>query len=208
MSSFANFFKLKPGVWALIICLLLLPFISWLYIRKGVDFRLNALEELKNKVEAPAFSTYLNENKPFSNDSLAGRVSIFFDVANVGNTAHLKTILRQVYDQNEGSIAVRIYLCGDSGLAGQLNLDSVLVMRHFVQFAPDSIFDQLHHTFRTKTIVAIENPNVLIVDNQRNIRYVYDVSDPNDVKKLIQHSGVLIPAYKKQKPELIRQDAF
>ena len=104
---------MRPGVWVLMICFLLLPFISWLYIRQGVDFRLNALKELNQRISIAGLdSLYINDYL-INRDSLRGRVWVFINADKISDIEKNKNLARTIYDQNDGSKAVGIVYCSE-----------------------------------------------------------------------------------------------
>lgn len=210
MNKFANFFKLKPGVWVLMICFLLLPFISWLYIRQGVDFRLNALKELNQKIDISSAGNMRINDKAMNHDSLLGKVWVFINSDKTKSIESNRSFVQSIYDQNDGSRSVRIVLCGKGNIRGDYDLSPVLTMRNFVMFAPDTVYDALSRIYVSNDSLTTfkASVNALIIDNKGFLRKGYDLSKENELKQLVQHSAILIPEYKREKPKLVRQDGY
>ncbi|MBP9846116.1 MAG: hypothetical protein KBD43_08685, partial [Saprospiraceae bacterium] len=203
-------YKMRPGVWVLMICFLLLPFISWLYIRQGVDFRLNALKELNQRISIAGLdSLYINDYL-VNRDSLRGRVWVFINADKISDIEENKNLARTIYDQNDGSKAVGIVYCSEKDLSTQLLLNPILTKRHFVSFAPERTFERLFNLFSANDSLKadLKTVNSLVMDNKGFIRKGYDLTNEKEVVKLLQHSAVLIPDYKREKPQLVRQDGY
>lgn len=201
---------MRPGVWVLMICFLLLPFISWLYIRNGVDFRLNALKELNQKLNISSIDSLEVDGQILNNDSLKGKVWIFMKIEDKTQVEISKEIASTIYDQNDGSRSVKVVISTEPGLQKDLNLNAFLTKRKFVSFAPVKSFDDLQSIFVQKDSFSVNRfaATCLIIDNKGFIRRGYELENPEEVKKLVQHSAILIPEYKKEKPQLVRQDAY
>ena len=201
---------MRPGVWVLMICFLLLPFISWLYIRQGVDFRLNALKELNQRISIAGLdSLYINDYL-VNRDSLRGRVWVFINADKISDIEENKNLARTIYDQNDGSKAVGIVYCSEKDLSTQLLLNPILTKMHFVSFAPERTFERLFNLFSANDSLKadLKTVNSLVIDNKGFIRKGYDLTNEKEVVKLLQHSAVLIPDYKREKPQLVRQDGY
>lgn len=192
------------------ICFLLLPFISWLYIRQGVDFRLNALKELNQKIDISSAGNMVINNKVLNHDSLLGKVWVFINSDKINNPEANRTFVQSLYDQNDGSRSVRIVLCGKGNLRSDYNLSSVLTMRNFVMFAPDTVYEVLSKVFMLQDSLTTykSSVNALIIDNKGFLRKGYDLTKENELKQLVQHSAILIPEYRREKPKLVRQDGY
>ncbi len=210
MNKLSNFYKLKPGVWVLMICFLLLPFISWLYIRNGVEFRLKALKELNQRIDISVIDPVVVNDKLINHDSLLGRVWVFINSDKLTNIEESKTLVQTLYDQNDGSRAVRIVICGKGDQRNTYKLSPILTKRNFVMFASDTVYEALSKIFVLKDSLSISKTTVngLIIDNKGFMRRGYDLTKESEVKQLVQHSAVLIPEYKREKPQLVRQDGY
>ena len=201
---------MRPGVWVLMICFLILPFISWLYIRNGVDFRLNALKELNQKIDISRLDSLVVDNLVINNDSLKRKVWIFIKVEEALELAKSREIASTIYDQNDGSRSVKVVFCTSGEIQNKFGLKDFLTKRKFISFAPISTFDALQNIFVQRDSFSINRfaVNALIIDNKGFIRRGYNLGDAEELKKLVQHSAILIPEYKKEKPQLVRQESY
>jgi len=192
------------------ICFLLLPFISWLYIRNGVDFRLNALKELNQRIDITRIDSLLVNEEFLNNDSLKGKVWIFIKVDDASQIAKSKEIASTIYDQNDGSRSVKVVLSLDKPIENEMKLNSFLTKRGFVSFAPLKTFETLQNIYVQKDSFSVNRfaDNAFIIDNKGYLRRGYNLEEVEELRKLVQHSAILIPEYKKEKPQLVRQDGY
>jgi len=192
------------------VCFLLLPFISWLYIKNGVAFRQHALEELRQSIDISACNSLSINGKALTHDSLKGRVWVLINVAEIPDKNNLAEVAGTIYDQNDGSRSVRLVFCGADIQAFSSVLPAHLTQRQFVSFAPSGTFECFQDIFVQRDTFSVNRfaENAYIIDNKGLLRRGYDINETSEVRKLVQHSAILIPEYKKEKPQLVRQEGY
>ena len=143
-------------------------------------------------------------------DSLKGRVWVFINADKISDIEKNKNLARTIYDQNDGSKAVGIVYCSGQDLRTQLQLNPILTKRNFVSFAPEKTFQKLFSLYSANDSLNanLKTVNSLVIDNKGFIRKGYDLTNEKEIVKLLQHSAVLIPDYKREKPQLVRQDGY
>lgn len=192
------------------VCFLLLPFISWLYIKNGVEFRQHALEELRQSIDVSTCHDLSVNGKPFNHDSLKGKVWVLINAPEIPDKNKLAEVAGTIYDQNDGSRSVRLVFCGADISGFSSVLPAHLTHRQFVSFAPASTFECFQGIFVQKDTFSVNRfaENAYIIDNKGLLRRGYDINETGEVRKLVQHSAILIPEYKKEKPQLVRQEGY
>ncbi|HQW10537.1 MAG TPA: hypothetical protein PK076_03920 [Saprospiraceae bacterium] len=194
--------KPKPGVLVAVFLLVVLPFISWLYLDKGLQLRLKGLNEMKIKEAAPLVSP----PSLFSEDTLLGKVTIFIYGDSIHTDGQLKKIIETIYNQNDGTKEVKIRIC-QSGDLKSIGLPDYFEKGKFIAAVPCIEMDSFVSAL-TKVDSMYTGPgiiNALVVDKKGFVRKAYNLNRKDDIKMLIRHTAILIPERRRIKPQLVRQ---
>lgn len=89
------------------------PALSWYYLRKGADYRINALKELKQDLgKTGNFSCTPANWKPLTKDSFDGRIKIVNFVKKDGQLVDKQSVTAQKLHDQFGE---RQDICSDTG---------------------------------------------------------------------------------------------
>jgi len=191
----------KPGALILVICLIVLPFISWLYLDKGLKLRLKGLDQMR--VMQMIDTTF---DGALSKDSLIDKVSIIIWLDSLP-VARSKKIIETIYNQNDGSRVVQMLACYN-GEIKDLDLPKYYFKAPFVKTVDCNQLNKIRKQL-TKTDSMLSPGehafNALAIDKHLNIRKVYQLNNDEEVRMLIKHSAILIPERRRMTPALVRQ---
>ncbi len=207
MSSFSRIVK-KPVIWVVFLCFILLPFISWLYVKRGIEFRQTALRELAQNIQVDSCSPFKIDKGPIVLDSMKGKVWVFFEKDEI-KTGLLSEILKTLFAQNSGKNNLGIILCGDA-TKNNPDIPEYSYSSGFVLNGSAEIFECLKTTFINEDTMGVNRLgfNTFVMDVNGRLRNGYELDEKENVRKLIQHVTVLLPEYKREKPVLIRQQGY
>lgn len=191
--------KFKPAYLAVFVCFVLLPLGSWFYIRQGVKFRTNALEELKQKLHLDSTFNLPNLGYP----DLQNNVYIFVQSDKLSDPTLFTKLVRTIYEQNNGSPIVHVVELYHQSSSFDTTGIGYIETSGFLKKIPSHPLDSVFRKY-----LKNQESNAVILDKEANVRKEYDINQSLEQKRIIQHSAVLIPAYKKEKTELKRQKSF
>ncbi|GLR19706.1 hypothetical protein [Portibacter lacus] len=156
--------------------LVLFPAISYLYLIKGFNFRMDALKDLEPKEQLEAFD-YPN----VSLNDLKGKATLIFD----GHNMKAKSLLEPVYD--EFSHREEFQMIGFVADSAALRLYKNT--KQWMTLLGDFPYEK----------------EIALIDTGGVIRNFYDL-DSISFKALIQHIPIIIPREKEQDIVLKRED--
>lgn len=193
--------KAKPGAIILVICLILLPFISWLYLDRGLKLRLTGLDQMRI---TEAVDTTLSG--ALAADSIVNKVSIlmWLDSLPAGQS---KKIIETIYNQNDGSRVIQVLAC-TGGDIRDIQLPAYYYKAPFVKKVDCKVLNDFRNSLtKTDSLLSpgISGFNALVIDKKMQVRKVYQLNDSDEVRMLIKHSAILIPERKRLTPKLVRQ---
>ncbi len=156
--------------------LVLFPLISYLYLRQGYYFRLNALKELEPKMKLENFSySDIVSDDVFSDDRLKGRLSLFYDASTVSSKGMLDPIFEEFSHREE---------------------------LQFVGFTDDTMVVKSHLNKDDDQWILLEGKykwdgKLALVDTSGTIRNFYTF-DSASFSSLGQHIPIVMPRVKEQ----------
>lgn len=207
MSSIGRILK-KPVIWVILCCFILLPFISLVYVKQGIEFRQTALKELAQNIQVDSCSPMVFQSSILPLDSMKGKVWIFIDKDEI-QPGLLAKILKTLFAQNSGKGSLGIVLCSiDSTMVP--DVPEYIYQSGFALMGKHGNFDCLKSSFTRRDTQASNhlNYNTLLMDVYGKVRNGYELAQDEDVRELIKHVTVLLPEYKREKPVLIRQQGY
>ncbi len=182
----------------IVLLLLLLPFVSWYYLRSGLQWRKQAQEGMKGTIPFPAISWTDSKGYPFSQDSVTDRVTLMSFLPCDDHLSNLLEIQERLFTQFK-----------DTRKAGFLMLDTCRVSR-----MPEGHDDRelwYHIPFRDSLdaplIWADEWPAdkpFALIDRHGIIRSYYAINSPEEKRILVEHMALLLPRERQEKVELKR----
>lgn len=170
---------------AIVVILILigLPIGSYLYLRSGYMYRLNALEELQSKGELSQNFYCFNAADSIRYESLKGNTIL---LSSCGVESELKTKITLLEEQ-----------FSDAPTFKSLRLEGNETMKNMdysnCYFSPQIFYDELFN-----------NSTFVLIDTSLSIRNYYK-SDENSFKTLVEHLAIILPRKKEKKIEFQRK---
>lgn len=177
--------------------LVVLPFGSWFYLKKGADFRMEQLDKLKTKATFDFDKFEENYGELLPADSIKDKAILLgFDESIDINS--LETQMDQLMEQYESSesINIALFVSKEESVEWGTNpgkYPGIYLIPGTME--PNTLF------------VPIEEPvpndfTWALIDHKGAVRNFYTVED---FKSLIVHTAVILPTPKREKIELNRQ---
>ncbi|MCB0662260.1 MAG: hypothetical protein KDC24_05950 [Saprospiraceae bacterium] len=176
--------------------LVVLPFGSWFYLKKGADFRMAQLEELQPKGDFDFEGFQQRYGVLLPKDSIIGNAILLgFDTGtDVGTLTSQMDQLAQQYTSSE-FINIAVFVSKGETVEWGTDPDKYPGM-YFLPGTPDpaSLFSSLNTDVPTNVTWAL-------VDNKGQLRRFYTASQ---FESLIVQAAVILPTPKREKIELNR----
>ena len=161
---------------AVLALLVVFPAISYLYLIKGYNFRLEALQELEVKEDIDAF-----DYAPFVENPFPGRASLVYNGDDAEALAYLEPVFEQFSHRDEFQM---ISFLSDSSKAADF---------------------QMLEQWKAVLGAYPYEQDIALIDTASQIRNYYSF-DSSSFTKLIQHIPIIIPRKKEQDIVLKRED--
>ena len=187
----------------LLLFLVVLPLGSWYYLRTGLDYRLEALEELQDygRVSGISYATYQSDT--LVEEDLLGRLVVagFVDLEDEELASSLGRHLRRVQQQFEDrpDVLFLVHVLNEAG-PGQV---SVFEAEYGLKDEEQCIFIPFGSPEKAKEIYFLpeeaggtasgRTPYLALIDTALTIRHYYDVRRAEEVRRLIEHIAILLP---------------
>jgi hypothetical protein len=198
---------------ALLLFLVVLPFGSWYYLKNGMDYRVATMGELKHygKIPTLSYTTYTNQTLTdsfFINKILIASV---LDLKNPEMSETFGEVLEKLHEQfNERKDVLFLLHLADTS-ATQAAVDDFMG-KYKLKDTEQCLFLK---TPANTTIAAIGQtfhlppdnvfPYFSLTDTKGEIRHYYDVRKIEEVRKLVEHTALLVPLEKTQEITLKRE---
>lgn len=179
----------------LLLLLVIFPLGSWYYLQIGLDYRLQAREELKPIAELPSFELQNYDGRKINSQSYKDYLVVGHFFANTPKQEYMD-ILAQIHDQyddrkdvyfmtfSEDTSATALARSGDLLRQDTLIDQDQLFFLHGV--GVDNIAKQIKMPFSEKEMSLADNSLLFFADSF-TVKGIYDISLEEDVKKLIKH---------------------
>ncbi len=199
---------------ALFFLLIVLPAGSWFYLKSGFDYRLSALEEMKDFGKIPDFQLQTHTQEPLTDQDVRDKV-VIANFLTLGNPE-----LRQRYGENLFKLHEQFDDRSDLVfLIHGLNNDSSATASDLARFATEfGILDEDQCFFLTGSfdemqrlategyqlpleeegVALADSPFFALADTSSNIRNYYSVREQARLQKLVEHTAILLPAEEKK----------
>jgi len=201
-------FKAKPVIFIIGLCFVILPLIGIYFDQKGIGFRQQALKELNQRIVIDSCKNLMFGKNVLTIDSLKGSVWVLFDATDIDPTL-LSKIISTVYNQNSGKKNMHLVTFGkDDSLRNKL--PDYFFTGVFLRHGEQETFDCLKNLFIHQDSFTVNRfaVNTLIIDPEGRMRRGYEISNESSVSQLIRHMTILLPEFKREIPQLIRQDGY
>jgi len=197
---------------ALLLLLVVFPLVSWFYLQQGLDYRISALEQLRDHGEAPAFELVNYKLDTLRRDDLDGNVVIasFMHLGNDTLAALYGENLSKLHHQfdERPDVLFLQHLLGEDIAAGRLNAFEInyeLTDETQVYFLTDGepSMEQLARQGYDLPLEEVEaglteNPYMALLDTTGTIRRYYDIRDQEEMRQLVAHIALILPRIKER----------
>ena len=181
----------------LIFILLLLPFVSWYYLRSGLQWRKEAQAYMDGKTPFPSGS-FLDANaKKFSSDDLTGHVTLvsFISCTNTENQTELIHSLHSQFKETGKALFILLDSCEASN--PKVSLVSLKGTHYFTCVDSISLCKEIGMDWPAGKPIAL-------VDRHGIIRGYYPTETQEDKKRMLENLALLLPRERQEKVELRR----
>ena len=194
----------------LLLLLVVLPGGSWIYLRNGLDYRIEALEELKDYGKVPAGLVLPTQasDEPLTSEYLRGTVTVssYLPETPEGQQrlVEVYTKLHEQFDEHD-DVLLLTYTQSDStqdlkARAQALGLIDGEQWRLVQLPAETSAADYFQANYALPAELAAgmaTHPYVVLVDTSLTVRHFYDGAENKDMGRLVEHIALILP----RKPE-------
>lgn len=195
---------------AIFLILVVLPAGSWFYLRSGLDYRIKAMESLKDYGKIPSFEWHTLSGEPLGHQDLHGKL-VLAQFVSLGNE-ELKTAfgrqlgkLHEQFDERPDLLFLTFLTDADTSAAWQsfasaheLNDPSQV---YFLATDPAVLDLVAREGFRlplTPEQSLAESPYFVFADTSLTMRHYYDVHNDADIRQLVAHIAMLLPQIKER----------
>jgi hypothetical protein len=213
--------KQKPGIPSALRVILLflllvgLPAGSWFYLQSGLNYRKNALADLKDFGKLKSFQLYSQNGDTLRLQDIQGKVVVanFFspDLSKSRETADRIAKLHSLFDERTDLYFLSHVPTDSTSQLWQL-ADAMGIKDSNQWFlltaAPEELENQERKNYKfpqKEEAMDGENNFLALVDTSRTIRNYYDVANNEDMGRLIEHIAILLPKLPKDRAEFRRQ---
>jgi hypothetical protein len=178
----------------LILILFLLPFVSWYYLRQGLNYRKEAQALMNGTGQAPIGAWMDNRGRQFSSDQFSDKVSLITLVACDGSHAE---VLDQFYEQFR-----------ETGKTNFILLDTCKNMKSTVDTARVNWY-VFSNSDSSSLITAFlktwpDGKDHALVDRHQIVRSYYTSKTTDEKRLMLEHMALLLPRDRSDKVELKR----
>lgn len=179
---------------ALGLILIVLPVGSLLYLRNGWFERYNALQELKDLGEMPAFEAQTQSGKMIANKQLKGRYVVLGKMDTFDESSAIIDQSKKLFEQfgNSKEIALCTYVDQYDSLAINTFTDAIVQDTtskwYFLHGDKDilSIFD------------TIPTGHLALIDTSLTVRHFYDTASDDEIGLMAKHIAMFVAPLKRR----------
>jgi hypothetical protein len=213
-----NLFKIIAIGFIIVIC----PAASWVYLQKGLNYQKEARKEIVVK-QTLDVAKFIPEHIKEDSSLLDNRLRVILFDKNVSPNEAREELKRKLKDQFESSQGVFVleFVKSKTNLSlvnerhGEMHLRKELSKDDYDKMISSRIGQPVFKDMDGKLLLDQLNKNqplqenssnfAILVDHQNGLRNFYDTTNPDRVKKLVEHMAILIPRKDIEKAELIRE---
>ncbi len=209
---------------ALLLLTVVLPLASWMYLKAGFNYQKSAMAELKDYGSMPTVSMMHTGTSKSVKFPIAGQVQqIYVLPANAEQRKELLATLTKMHEQFDDVKSIRFIVFDLLGPEVEIaKIDepdqvyypklAVPALRHLL--ATSFKIPQFESSDGQPTVKAVlpaaaaaltQYPYVVLVDVNGTIRNYYDWRDPQQIRRLIEHTALLMPRNPAKKPRVVRE---
>jgi AhpC/TSA family len=188
--------------------LVVVPGISWYYLSEGMKYRKNSLSELKDYGKVENFQTKDINGKYVTTDSLKGKLAIVEFVLNGSDSADLKMMgnyikMRKQFQERK-EVCYLTFVNADStntsGIALRNNLSGK--GSFVVPITKDKMMEFMK-AFKIENNQTTSYPYLVFVDLESKVRFMYDATKLEPMKRMVEHIAIKLPLIKTDDPEVL-----
>lgn len=168
--------------------LFIFPFVSWWYLKGGINFRKDALTELAVKGDLSTFSLINEEGETILSAGKNEKISVILFGEHFPDsiTANFLTY----HDQFKATNSVQFIMAGTFSEQWKEQVTNAGI----IIIDPDQEFNQPFFSYVSDKNKLSNQPVIILVDQENQLRNTYDPALKESMSKLVTHSAVLIPA--------------
>jgi len=178
-----------------LLLLVVLPLVSWYYLSTGLDYRLQAREELKPIAEIPDMRLRNYDGQQVALSRFEDQVLIGHFFSGAQQERYLELLSKLHGQFGERKEVLFLNFSADTSLemnsrAQQMMKDHMLVDQEQVFFLMNPGVQELAETLRlpvSERSMSLENNSLLFFADSMVVKQYYDFTQPEEVKKLIKH---------------------
>ncbi len=198
----------------LLFILVVSPFLSWYYLKSGVDYRKKSLSELQNYGQFDYFNFALIPQKAISADSMKSRITIaaMIDSAGIHGNRLTETMNKlHVQFKDRKDVALITFLCNADSIAAQ-RYSEVNNPKHALNYSVAAIGNAARSALlqglklgQKGDFSAAESPYLVYINADGVVANFYDVNDTAHLAKLVEHIAMKLKIDPFETPEIRRE---
>lgn len=190
-----------------------LPIGSWYYLRTGLEYRKEVMADLDDYGKLPTISLETFSGRVLNNQDVAKKMIIatFLDFQNKEMTSQSGAWLERLHDQfdERGDLAFLIHVLDSSATKQEVE---IFAQQYQLQDSAQCFFLKDNpEVFRTIATNVYKIPGEKIVqhfaltDTSGTVRQQYNITNPEEVKRLVEHTALLLPKGKERTSASIKR---
>lgn len=188
---------------ALLLFLVVLPLGSWFYLRNGLDYRLQALEELGDHGVIAPFELSTYKRDTLDRKDLEGKLVVasfldFSDEAMTRRTGEYLNKLHEQFDERPDVLLLQHVLNpADAGSIQAFELEYRLDdpdQCFFLVGEEDDRAAPVRDMYGLEAAASVPlNAQLVLADTTLTIRRYYDLRNEQEVRRMVEHIAIILP---------------
>jgi hypothetical protein len=193
---------------ALTLLLVVVPGISWYYLSEGMKYRKHSLSELKDYGKVEAFQAQTINGNYVTADSIKGKIAVIEFVMNGKDTADVKLMnnfirMRKQFQERK-EVCYLTFVNADSSNTISIALRNDLAGKNsFVMPSTKDKISELMKAFKIENNPTTSYPYLVFVDIESKVRFMYDATKPESMRRMVEHIAIKLPLIKTDDPEVL-----
>lgn len=183
------------------VILFVLPAGSWLYLRRGLDYRKESMAELSDLGKVSGFQLKNQRNLLVTPEKIRSKVSVvhFLSADFEKNKEHTDRIAKVHQSFNDTEDVLFLSFVPADSTTKMLDLAISMGITDDKQWYLIGT-DEAEWQRLANDVYKIPNPenDVVLVDTSLTIRKYYDINQNKDMGRLVEHIAIVIPEQKRR----------
>ncbi len=190
-----------------------LPIGSWYYLRTGLEYRKEVMADLDDLGKVPSISLKTFSGKTLDNQNIAKKMVItsFLNFQNKEITKQSGAWLQRLHDQfdERSDLAFLIHVVDTSATSEEVER---FAQQYQLQDSAQCFFLKDNpEVFRTIATNVYKIPleeidqHFALTDTSGTVRQKYNITNNNEVKRLVEHTALLLPKGKERTSTSIKR---